>query len=115
VTEPKAPRFTPAQVHRRRTAALRVTATLVIVVGLLFVVVFPVQAWLDQRATLEQDRTQLEQLREERVRLERRAAQLEDPAEVERLARERFGMVRPGEQPYVAVPESTSTTLPVAP
>jgi cell division protein FtsB len=110
------PRSTPAQVHRRRTIALRTAVTLVVLVGLLFVVVFPVQAWFDQRSALDQDRRQLEQLREERVRLERRADQLEDPAEIERLARERYGMVRPGEQGYVAVPGSTSTTtVPVAP
>ncbi len=95
---------------------LRVAVTLVVVVGLLFVVVFPVQAWLDQRSALEQDRVRLGQLQEARERLDTRAGQLEDPTEVERLARERFGMVRPGEQPYVAIPGATSTTtLPVAP
>ncbi len=60
-------------------------------------------------------------LRRERVRLEREARRLADNTEIERLARERFGMVKPGEQGWVALPgvstttTTTSTTLPLAP
>jgi len=41
------------------------------------------------------------------------------PSEVEKVARDRFGMVRPGEQAYAAVPgpsaTTTTSTLPSAP
>ncbi|MDQ4130421.1 MAG: septum formation initiator family protein [Actinomycetota bacterium] len=36
-------------------------------------------------------------------RLERRAADLEDPVYIEQLAREQLGLVRPGEIPYLVV------------
>ena len=111
------PRFTPEQVRRRRTVALRASVALLVAVGLLFVVVFPVRSWLDQRASLQHSERRLEVLRRERIRLDRTEQRLRANTEVERIARERYGMVRPGEQAWAAVPGSptTTTTLPTAP
>ncbi len=115
VTTP-ARRYTPDQVRRRRTVALRASVAVFVVVGLLFVVVFPVRAWMDQRASLDRSRHQLEVLQREQARLANEAKRLTDPQEIERLARARYGMVRHGEQAYSVVPAPpTSTTLPSAP
>jgi len=113
-----APRVSADQIRRRRMVALRGSVTLVVVIGLLFVVVFPLQAWLDQRSSISDSQQRLEVLRRERLRLEHRAGQLKDPATVEQIARSKYNMVRPGEQPYAVVPDTsstTSTTLPLAP
>ena len=113
-----APRYSTDQVRRRRAIALRSSVAALVVVGLLFVVVFPVSAWLDQRSTLDRSERRLQTLQRERKRLDRQAAIIITPAEVEKIARERFGMVRPGEQAYAAVPGpsvTTTTTLPSAP
>jgi cell division protein FtsB len=111
------PRFTAEQVRRRRAIALRASVATVVVICLLFVVVFPVQAWMRQRDDLHASQHRLAVIREERQRLERKAAQLRNPREVERLARQLYGMVRPGEQAYAAVPglSTTTTTTPAAP
>ncbi len=113
------PRFTADQVRRRRALALRTSVAVLVAVGLLFVVVFPVSAWLDQRADLDRSERRLETLTRERKRLDRAAARLTSAAEIERIARERYGMVKPGEQAYAALPGSstttTSTTRPAAP
>ena len=120
MTTPSAPpRFTPGQIRRRRAIALRVSVALLVTIGLLFVVVFPVSAWIDQRASLDQSEHRLEVLKRERLRLDRVAALLTLPSEIQRIARERYGMVKPGEQAYAVVrsaPTSTTTTpLPSAP
>lgn len=118
MTPTDAPRFSAEQVRRRRAIALRASVALLVVTGLLFVVVFPVSAWLDQRASLGRSEHRLEVLTRERQRLDRAAARLLLPGEVERIAREQFGMVKQGEQAYAAVPgpsTTTSTTLPTAP
>lgn len=47
---------------------------------------------------------QRDALRAENARLEQRIAALETPGEVERLAREQFGLVKPGEIAFLAVP-----------
>jgi cell division protein FtsB len=110
-----APRFTSDQVRRRRAIALRASVATIVVVGLLFVVVFPLQAWMRQRADLETSERRLAVIRKERMQLERHAAALEDPSEVERIARALYGMVRPGEQAYAAVPGPATTTTTAAP
>jgi cell division protein FtsB len=65
---------------------------------------FPARALMDQRGDVEVLEARLEALREENERLEREAHRLGDPAELEVLARERLGLVRPGEQAYVIEP-----------
>lgn len=114
---PNAPKFTAEQVRRRRAVALRASVATIVVIGLLFVVVFPVQSWMHQRADLRASEHRLTVIRKERQRLERAALHLRDPREVERLARELYGMVRPGEQAYAAVPgaSTTTTTAPATP
>jgi cell division protein FtsB len=107
---PSAPKFTAEQVRRRRAIALRASVATIVVIGLLFVVVFPVQSWMHQRADLRTSEHRLTVIRKERQRLERAALHLRDPREVERLARELYGMVRPGEQAYAAVPGAPTTT-----
>ncbi|MFM7059878.1 MAG: FtsB family cell division protein [Actinomycetes bacterium] len=76
---------------------------------------FPVRTYLEQRrrVAVAEQRLRLldEQTRE--VRAERRA--IEDPDEVIRIARDRFGMVKPGEQPWAVVPEASATTSTTAP
>ena len=114
-------RYSTDQVRRRRAIALRASVAALVVVGLLFVVVFPMRAWLDQRSTLDQSERRLETLQRERERLDREATRFTTPSEVEKVARDRFGMVRPGEQAYAAVPgpsaatTTTTSTLPSAP
>jgi cell division protein FtsB len=109
-TTPGAPRFTAEQVRRRRAIALRASVAVVVVIGLLFVVVFPVQAWMRQRDDIRASERRLEVIQKERQRLERASERLQDPRVVERLARELYGMVRPGEQAYAAVPGPATTT-----
>ncbi len=118
--DPAAPRYSTDQVRRRRAIALRASVAALVIVGLLFVVVFPVSAWLDQRSTLGQSERRLQTLQRERKRLDREAARITTPGEVEKIARDRFGMVRRGEQAYAAVPgpsapTTTTSTLPSAP
>ena len=110
-----APRFTAEQVRRRRAVALRVSVATIVVIGLLFVVVFPVQAWMRQRDDLHASEHRLEVIKTQRLQLQREAERLADPREVERIARELYGMVRPGEQAYAVVPGPTTTSTTTTP
>lgn len=70
--------------------------------------VFPFRQILAQRESVEVAVTKLDALRQENMRLEQQIQALQTPQEVERMAREQFGLVRPGEISYVAVvPEGT--------
>lgn len=70
----------------------------------LLVGVFPTRQWLDQRDELQERRSELARQQEEQERLEQRITVLQTDEEVERMAREEFGMVRPGEDPYRVLP-----------
>jgi len=76
-----------------------------------FLVFFPTRQLVAQRSRMERLESRLELLTQENRRLESEVDRLQDPAELELLARERLGLVRPGEQAYLLVP----TPAPSAP
>jgi cell division protein FtsB len=92
---------------------VRVLIGAMAVVALLFVFVFPARTLLAQRQQTEQQKKTLELLHEQSRKLAEESRRLQNNAEVERIAREQYGFVYPGEHPYVVVPPST--TSPPAP
>jgi cell division protein FtsB len=108
-----AARATPAQ-HRRRVLS-RVLLGGIIVVALLFAFVFPARTLLAQRQRSDEERERLELLREQTRKLEQETVRLQDNAEIERIAREQYNFLLPGERPYVVVPPPTSAPPASAP
>jgi cell division protein FtsL len=87
----------------RLTARAAILGVLVVIVAALSIV--PTRQFLAQRAQiakLEQDAGRLEQANGQ---LESQIAKLHDSSELERLARECLGMVKPGETAFVTVPK----------
>lgn len=64
-------------------------------------VAVPLRNYLSQRGELAEVQQQQQRLREQVDELERRKAELSDPAQIEAEARRRLRYVRPGETPYV--------------
>ena len=97
---------------RKRRAVLGTTLLGLAIVGLLFGFVYPTSTFLRQRSDMHRAEERLQRLERETRRLENEGKKLQGDAEVERLAREQYGLVRPGETPYAVVPQSTTTTFP---
>lgn len=96
----------------------RAVRTLLVVValgGLLFLFVLPGRTWLQQRSAMSIAERRLQVLDQENQVLARQAAQLQNPAYVERIARQQFGLVLPGEQVYGLLPTTGTTTPTTAP
>ena len=91
---------------------MRLALFLVVLVGLLFAFVYPTRTFLDQRAETNKARSQLAVLQAENARLAHESKRLSTDAEIERLAREKYGLVKPGERPFVILPAPSSTTPP---
>lgn len=89
---------------RRRRRLVGPLLVAVTVVGLLFIGVYPTRAYFAQRASLGAAQQQREVLRAENAQLEQRVQALNTDAEIERLARERYNLVRPGEEAYAILP-----------
>ena len=94
--------------HRRRVL-VRVLLGAMAAVALLFVFVFPARTLLAQRQQTEKERSELKLLNEQSRKLQEESRRLQSNAEVERMAREQYGFVYPGERPYVVVPPPTTT------
>ena len=77
---------------------------LVMAVGVLFVAVFPTRTWLAQRQDLTATARRVAVLHDQNERLQARVQRLNTDAEIERLAREQYNLVRPGEEAFAILP-----------
>jgi len=91
---------------RRLLWSLLVVAT---IVGALSLSVFPARTWLGQQQAISASKAQLAELDAELEALQSRLEALDSPEEIERLARERYNMVRPGEEAYSILPVPAPT------
>jgi cell division protein FtsB len=101
------------ETREARNAKLRRAGTgvgAVALAGVLVYAVFPVRTYLDQRAATDRSQEQIEMLGSANDRLEDRAERLRTDPEIERIAREQYGMVRPGEESYGMLPPPDPTT-----
>lgn len=92
--------------------AVRRLLVVLAVGGLVLLFVLPGRTWLSQRSAMHATQARLNVLQQENAQLAREAAQLQDPAYVEQVARSEYGLVMPGEQAYgiIPPPAPTSTT-----
>lgn len=99
--------FTEAPIERppRRSGRLAPMIAILLLAALALTVsgVFPFRQLIQQRRQVEAAQTQLESLVEQNALLETDLAALETDEEVERIAREQYGLVRPGETAFVVV------------
>ena len=74
-----------------------------LLVGLAIVLagVFPFRQLIAQERLVDNTRAKLEALVEENELLQEQIDAVQSPAELERIAREQYGMARPGETTYV--------------
>jgi hypothetical protein len=85
-------------------------------VGVLVLGAFPVRAYFDQLREREELAARVQSLTDENRKLVATAAQLQADETIERLARERYQLVRPGEEAYAILPgpEAAVPAPPVA-
>jgi cell division protein FtsL len=103
--------------EERRGFGLGSFLVLAVIIGLVAAAagVLPFRQIIAQQRSVDLAQQQLDALVEENRRLEHQIAALQSPQEVERLAREQFGLVRPGDIAYVVVvPPGTEPDDPAA-
>lgn len=90
-----------ARVYRARGRRNRLTgraALLALVVcSLVVALAYPIRQYVSQRSDIAEQRRQAQRAAEEGEKLREKKARLQDPAYIERLAREHLHYVRPGE------------------
>ena len=82
------------------------------VVAVLLVFVFPTRTYLDQRHQLAVATRRLQALDAANAQLAAKVDKLHSDSEIERLARERYHLVRPGEQAFAILPAPATPAPP---
>ncbi|RVW03138.1 FtsB family cell division protein [Rhodococcus xishaensis] len=72
----------------------------VVICALALTLAVPMRTYLSQRAEADRLASEQQDLEQELLELERQQEQIDDPAWIAAQARERLGLVRPGETPY---------------
>lgn len=88
-----------------------IATLLILVTGSAFLTqVVPYRQILDSERQVDEARADLDRLTEENTRLQADVDALQTDAEIERLAREKLGYVRPGETAFVVVDPPAAET-----
>ena len=98
--------------RRRLVPSVWVGVAAVVLVGAMLLMVFPTRTWLQQRSDAAVAEQHLAEVEARNAELEQRALRLQTAAEIERIAREQYGMIKPGEQPYAVLPAPAPAQLP---
>ena len=99
--------------------AVWVLLAVVTVAAILFLFVFPVRTLIDQRDQTALAQRRIKGLAAQNATLTNEAKALQTNAEIEQLARDRYGLQLPGDHIYTVLPASgpttTTTTTTLAP
>ncbi|HEX2272277.1 MAG TPA: septum formation initiator family protein [Acidimicrobiales bacterium] len=98
----------------RGASAWLVLAVLALV-GVLFLAGLPARAYLAQRRQRAEAAARVQQLAAENRELAAREARLQTDAEIERLARQHYNLVRPGEEVFAIIPAPSPPPAAAAP
>jgi len=82
----------------------RLFVVALVVAGILFTFGTPARTWYDQRQEIVAARDRTAVLDQQSRELQARVDQLNTDAEVERIAREQYGLVKPGEEAFGILP-----------
>lgn len=94
----------------RRPVFFLVSSAVLVVAVAVTTNALPLRQIVDQQQEVVETRATLEDLTRENDILTDQVAALQTPLEIERLAREKLGYVRPGEAAYVVIEEEAPTT-----
>ena len=104
--------------HRRRPSPARLIVRLVlagVVIAVLVLFVFPTRSYLNQRHQLATTAERVRILADQNAQLSAQVDKLHTDAEIERIAREQYHLVRPGEQAFAILPAPAAAPAGLAP
>ena len=107
---------TPRRPRRQHRRSPLIAVLLLVALAITLAGIFPFRQMIAQERQVDQTQARLDTLLEENQLLEEKVAALNTDIEVERLAREQYGLVRPGETGYtVESPPAPRSAEPVLP
>ena len=87
----------------------------VVLVGVTLLAVFPARTYVAQRQSISAAEERVRILSAQNKELAKRVEKLHTDAEIERIAREQYNLVRPGEEAYAILPPPEAKAPPKPP
>jgi cell division protein FtsB len=94
--------------RRERAAPAWLLVVLVVAMAGLFLAVMPIRTYLSQNRSEATLSRELRALNRQDGQLAQRIRQMNQPAQIESIARSRYGLVEPGEKAYTILPAPSS-------
>ena len=85
-----------------------VAVVLSLVIGAATLLAVPARSYLTQKDDISERRAVLAEVTERNDRLEARLERLDQPEEIQRIARREYGLVEVGEEAYTVLPPATA-------
>ena len=101
---------TPVERAQRAIMTPRGAILALLLVGVLFSSVYPIRRYFQVRSSIAQLQHENRALDQRTQQLTKQKQQLQSDADVETLAREKYGYVRPGEVPFAIIEPSAAPT-----
>jgi cell division protein FtsB len=76
----------------------------IVLAGVLVLGVFPTRTYIQKRQDVAETEVRLQQLNDANAKAEKHVEALQSDAEIERIAREQYNLVKPGEETYHVLP-----------
>jgi cell division protein FtsB len=94
--------------------AVKIVLVLLVLGGAMYLFVFPARAYLAQKQEIAAEEHTVAVLRAEDSKLSSQSSALRDGATIEQIARQQYGLVKPGQQAFMVLP-APSRRPPLAP
>jgi len=75
-------------------------------IATMFIYVYPLQAYYEQKDIEQTEKTKLEKLKDANEELKEQKKGLSSDEEIERIAREDYRLIRPGEEAYIVTEQN---------
>lgn len=98
----------------RRRLTLKAIFLIMAAAAILFLTIAPAREILRQRAQIDKMSSELDSIRLQNSELKLETQRLNTDAYIEKQARERLGLIKPGEEPFLLVPPKQEPPKPAA-
>jgi cell division protein FtsB len=95
--------------------AVKMALVLLVLGGAMYLFVFPARTYLDQKQGILAEQRTVAVLRAEDSKLTSESSALQDNATIEQIARQEYGLVKPGQQAFMVLPAPNHPQPPAPP
>lgn len=94
----------------RKRTMIGCVLVVITIVATMFIYVYPIRGYYTQKSIEQQERDRLEVLKKANEKILKERRDLSTDAEIERIAREQYHLIKPGEEAYIVSGQTTTTT-----